>query len=329
MHLFKIIALLTLAGLATSCTTTGGVRQSAGPETVANEKALAFPPPGGPAIVNVIERRHKDDVEQTISLATSSSVAGQNFLKIQFLGVSGANPGLGSTPYKAVGENAIARELAAAIPGVRLARSATFVQNTYGPFGYASAQSRSGDTCLYAWQQIRAGRATQAQLQNFSMVQIRLRLCDARASERQLLNTVYGYTIAGGFRNEALNPYGAVQGADAVLARPGDPVYPDMSGYRSNATPIGYEAAPPVVRTVIVRREAATSPQTLPAAVLPQAIGPRVPLPGEQYGQGQTNAVPMPTTTTVQAQPAATQTYSTIVPSPDCIGAVANTACMK
>ncbi len=328
MHQLKIIALLTLAGL-TGCTTTGGVRQSAGPETVANEKALAFPPPGGPAVINVIERRHKDDVEQMISLATSSSVAGQNFLKIQFLGLSGDNPGLGSTPYKAVSENAIARELAGATPGVRLARSAIFVQNTYGPFGYASGQSRSGDTCLYAWQQIRAGRSMQAQSQNFSMVQIRLRLCDARASESQLLSTVYGYTIAGGFGNEALNPYGAVRGADAVLARPGDPVYPDTGSYRSNATPLGYEAAPPAVRTVMPRRQATTSPQSLPAAVLPPAIGPRVPLPGEQHGQGQTNTIPMPTATTGQAQAPATQTYSTIVPSPDCIGAMASASCIK
>jgi hypothetical protein len=327
MHLFKIIALLTLAGLATGCTTTGSVRQSTGPETVANEKALAFPPPGGPAIINVIERRHKDDVEQTISLATSSSVAGQNFLKIQFRGLSGGNTGLGSTPYKAVSENAIARELAAATPGVRLARSANFVQNTYGPFGYASGQSRSGDTCLYAWQQIRAGRSMQAQLQNFSMVQIRLRLCDAHASERQLLNTVYGYTIAAGFGNEAMNPYGAVRGADAVLARPGDPVYPDTGGYRSNATPLGYEAAPPAMRTVMQRRQATTSPQNIPAAVLPQAIEPRVPLPGEQHGQDQTNAIP--TATTGQVQATATQTYSTIVPSPDCIGAVASSGCTK
>ncbi len=308
MRQLKIIMLMTLAGLATSCTTTGGVRQSASAETVANEKALAFPPPGGPAIVNVVERRYKGDVEQTISLATSSSVSGQNFLKIQFHGVSGDNPGLGSTPYKAVGANAIAREMAVAVPGVRLARSATLVQNTYGPFGYASGQSRAGDTCLYAWQQIRAGRSTQAQMQNFSMVQVRLRLCDAHASEHQLLGTIYGYTIAGGFRNEALNPYGAVRGADAVLAPPGDPVYPDIGSYRSNATPIGYDTTP---------------------AALPQAIGPRVPLPGEQYGQAQTNVVPVPTDITGQAQPAATQSYGTVVPSPDCIGDAASAACRK
>ncbi len=120
MHLLKIIALITLAILGTSCTTTGRVRQLAGAETVVSEKALAFPPPGGPAIVSVIEQKHGGDVDQTISLSTSSSVPGQNFLKVQFLGVSGSNPGLGSTPYKMISEGAVSREMAATVPGVRL-----------------------------------------------------------------------------------------------------------------------------------------------------------------------------------------------------------------
>ncbi|MBB3610118.1 cellulose biosynthesis protein BcsN [Rhizobium sp. BK602] len=329
MHPFKIIALLTLAGLATGCTTTGGVRQSAGPETVANEKALAFPPPGGPAVISVVERRHKDDVEQTVSLATSSSVAGQNFLKIQFRNVTGANPGLGSTPYKAIGNGAVASEMAAAVPGVRLARSATFVQNGYGPFGYASGQSRGGDTCLYAWQQIRAGQSALAEMQNFSMVQVRIRLCDARASERQLLSTVYGYTIAGGFVNEALNPYGTVRGADTVLGKPGDPVYPDPGNYRSGGTPIGYEPVPASPRTAIIRRPPARPPQTAAVEALPPAIGPRVPLPGEQYAPAASAAGSAPASMTGQAQPGAAGNSGTIVPSPDCIGAAANTACPK
>lgn len=327
MHLLKIIMLLTLAGLGTGCTTTGGVRQSAGPETVANEKALAFPPPGGPAVISVVERRHKDDVEQTVSLATSSSVAGQNFLKVQFRNVSGAKPGLGSTPYKEIGNVAIAGEMAAAVPGVRLARSATFVQNGYGPFGYASGQSRGGDTCLYAWQQIRAGQSALAQMQNFSMVQVRIRLCDARASERQLLSTVYGYTIAGGFVNEALNPYGTVRGADAVLGKPGDPVYPDPGNYRSGGTPIGYQPAPASPRAAIVRRQPARLPQTAAAEALPAAIGPRVPLPGEQYAPSGSAAVSTPSDVTSQRQPVTIRNSGTIVPSPDCIGAAANTAC--
>ncbi|WP_184804546.1 cellulose biosynthesis protein BcsN [Rhizobium leucaenae] len=330
MHFVKIIALVTLAVLGTSCTTTGGVRQSAGAETVPNEKALAFPPPGGPAIVNVVERKHKDDVEQTISLSTSSSVPGQNFLKVQFLGGTGSNPGLGSTPYKMISEGAISREMAATIPGVRLARSATFVQNSYGPFGYASGQSRAGDTCIYAWQQIQAGRSAPVEQRNFSMVQVRLRLCDAHETERELLSTVYGYTIAGGFENAALNPYGAPRGADASLGRPGDPIYPDAGGYRSRGTPIGYEPRPVVVRPAIVRRQTTVQPPAAATVAAPQAVGPRVPLPDPQGSVPQTGVTTVPAPIPGQVQPRMTAPSGTVVPSPDCIGdAASNAACQR
>ncbi|AYG63241.1 cellulose biosynthesis protein BcsN [Rhizobium jaguaris] len=327
MHLLKIITFITLAVLGTSCTTTGGVRQSAGAATVPSEKALAFPPPGGPAIVNVVERGHGDDVEQTISLSTSSTIPGQNFLKVQFLGVSGSTPGLGSTPYKMISEGAISREISATIPSIRLTRSANFVQNTYGPFGYAAGRSRSGDTCLYAWQQIRAGRSTPAQQRNFSMVQVRLRLCDAHATERQLLSTVYGYTIAGGFEGESLNPYGSPRGADALLGHPGDPIYPDVGGYRNSGMPIGYESRPPAIRPAIVSHRAAVKPQAVTVAP-PQAVGPRVPLPDQQGATPQTGVTAEPAQ--IQGQPGTMGTNGTAVPSPDCIGnAVTTAACRK
>ena len=329
MHLLKIIALITLAIWGTSCTTAGRVRQLAGAETVASEKALAFPPPGGPAIVSVIEHKHGGDVDQTISLSTSSSVPGQNFLKVQFLGVSGSNPGLGSTPYKMISEGAISREMAATVPGVRLARSTTFVQNSYGPFGYASGRSRAGDTCIYAWQQIRAGRSTPAQQRNFSMVQVRLRLCDAYASERQLLGTVYGYTIAGGFEGESLNPYGAPRGADALLGRPGDPIYPDVGGYRNGAMAVGYESRPAAARPAIVSRRVVVQPKAVTVAA-PQAVGPRVPLPDQQGGMPQTGVTTAPAQIPGQGQTGTMGTNGTIVPSPDCIGdAVTTAACRR
>ncbi|MGY5808409.1 cellulose biosynthesis protein BcsN [Rhizobium sp. LEGMi198b] len=328
MHLVRIIALVTLAVVATSCTTTGGVRQSADAETVPNEKALAFPPPGGPAIVSVVERKHKDDVEQTISLSTTSSVIGQNFLKVQFLGASGSNPGLGSTPYQMISEGAISREMAATIPGVRLARSANFVQNSYGPFGYASGQSRAGDTCIYAWQQIRAGHSPPVEQRNFSMVQVRLRLCDAQANERQLLSTVYGYTIAGGFEGQTLNPYGAPRGADALLGHPGDPIYPDAGGYRNGAMASGYEVRPVVVRPAVVRRQVPVQPQPVTVAP-PQAVGPRVPLPDPQGSMPQTGVTTAPAQIPAQVQPRTMGTNGTIVPSPDCIGDAAATAACR
>ncbi|MDE1996967.1 MAG: cellulose biosynthesis protein BcsN, partial [Rhizobiaceae bacterium] len=249
MHFPKLIPLLAIAALATGCATTGGVKQWGAVEAVSTEKALAFPPPGGPAIVSVVERTHGDDVEQQISLYTSSSVTGQNFLKVQFYGVEGPNPGIGSTPYQGISQWAISREMVSAIPGVRMTRSDTFLQNTYGPFAYASGRTASGNTCLYAWQQIHAGGVPPAgQPRNFNMVQVRIRLCDARATERQLLTFVYGYTISGGFVAAPLTPLGAPQGADTVLGPTNAPIYPDVGPYRNNPMASGYEprAAAPV-----------------------------------------------------------------------------------
>jgi len=318
MHLLKTITLMTLAGLTAGCTTTGHVRQSIGVETVPNDKALAFPPPGGPAIVNVVESRHAKDVDQTISLATSSSVPGQNFLKVQFLGLTGSNPALGSRPFNTINDRTIAREMSAAVPGVRLARSAIFVQNSYGPFGYASGQSRSGDTCLYAWQQVQAGFAPPQEQRNFGNVQVRLRLCDAHATERQLLSTVYGYTIAGRFDGAALNPFGAPRGADAVLGKPGEMVYPDAAPYRTAPITIGYQPRPAVVtRPAITRRPVIVQPQ--PAPTLPPMIGPRVPLPDGQSDQPQTSPTNSSSAVTVQPSPAVAGS-NIVVPLPDCNG---------
>ncbi len=322
MHSKRTIALISLACLATGCTTTGQVHQSIGVETVSSDKALAFPPPGGPAIVNIVERRHAKDVEQTISLFTSSSVPGQNFLKVQFLGITGSNPGLGSRPFDTINERAIAREMASAIPGVRLARSAILVQNSYGPFGYASGQSRTGDTCLYAWQQVKAGFAPSQEQRNFGMVQVRIRLCDARATERQLLGTVYGYTIAGHFAGAALNPFGGPRSANAVLGKPGEMIYPDLAPYRTAPIDIGYQNRPVVTRPVVVRRPAVVQPQPQVQPALPPMIGPRVPLPDGPNESSQTNGAGG--ATSMAAQPPLAKTASNIiVPLPDCNGEAA------
>ncbi|OWV75957.1 hypothetical protein ATY77_05130 [Rhizobium sp. R634] len=325
MHLRKTISLVAVAGAIAGCTSTGGVREPSGPETVAPEKALVLPPPGGPSIVSVVERKRGNGVEQTISLFTSSSVPGQNFLKVQFFGASGANPGTGNAGYKMINEGAIGREVARSAPGVPMATSATFLQNSYGPFGYAAGQSRTGDTCIYAWQQIRSSASANTQARNFGMIQLRLRLCDARASERQLLGIVYGYTVTGTFDGEIWNPYGNPPPADAALGRTGQPIYPDEGGYRASPMSIGYEPAPAVVsrpRTAPVRSAPASQPARN-IAPLPAPIGPRVPLPGEAP---QASAKPAPAAAPVEQSARA---IGVSVPSPDCIGDAAMTAACR
>ncbi|MBY5718743.1 cellulose biosynthesis protein BcsN [Rhizobium leguminosarum] len=324
MRLRKTILLVAAAGMMAGCTSTGGVRQPSAPETVAPEKALVLPPPGGPSIVSVVERKRGNGVEQTISLFTSSSVPGQNSLKVQFFGASGANPGVGNAGFSKINESGIAREVARSAAGVPMTTSAIFLQNAYGPFGYASGRSRAGDTCVYAWQQIRSSTAANTQARNFGMIQLRLRLCDARASERQLLGIVYGYTVTGTFDGEVWNPYGNPPPADVALGRTGAPIYPDEGGYRPSPMPIGYEPAPAIVtqpRAAV--RSASTAQPAQGVAPVPAPIGPRVPLPGEAP---QTSARPAAAVAPIEQS---VRAIGVTVPSPDCIGDAAMTAACR
>jgi Cellulose biosynthesis protein BcsN len=325
MYFPKTISVVAVAAMMAGCTSTGGVRQPSGPESVEPEKALVIPPPGGPSIVSVVEEKRGNGIAQNISLFTSSSVQGQNFLKAQFLGASGSNPGAGSDSYRMIRAGDIGREMAHSVPGVPMATSATFLQNSYGPFGYASGRSRAGDTCIYAWQQIRSSQAAHTQARNFGMIQIRLRLCDARATERQLLGIVYGYTVTGTFDGDIWNPYGAAPPADPTLGQTGAPIYPDAGGYRPNTMPIGYEPAPAAVRQSrpVPARRAQPRPAPVQAApVLQPPVGPRVPMPSDDT---QTNAIEPPAYAPTPVQQTARPIGAT-VPSPDCIGDVTATA---
>jgi len=333
MRLLNLISIVAVAAAMAGCTSTSGsVSHPSGPEAVASEKSLVLPPPGGPSIVSVVETKRGNGVEQTLSLFTSSSVPGQNFMKVQFLGASGSNPNTGSAGYRMFNETGVSREAFAAVPGVAMVRNTTFLQNSYGPFSYASGRSRGGDTCIYGWQQIRSSRSAHTQTRNFGMIQVKLRLCDARASERQLLAVMYGYTITGTLNGEIWNPYGDVRGADPTLGRTGSPIYPDDGGYRQMSMPIGYEPAPAAaqVSRVTVRRAVAAQPVAAPQPVAQQApVGPRVPLPddpGTQNSQVMVPGAPAPSGSTVQQSARA---GGVAVPSPDCIGDAAMTAACR
>ncbi|MFN7101685.1 MAG: cellulose biosynthesis protein BcsN [Pseudorhizobium sp.] len=251
--MLRVCTGLIIGSVGAGCSSTGTVTRPVSPSLVADEEALALPPPGGPAIVGVVERPRGNGVEQTISLATSARVSGQNYLRIEFFGADGSRGQ--SAAFKTVNDREILREAAAAIPGVRLSRRAAFLQNSYGPFAYAAGRSALGDTCIYAWQQIRAGTSSQGIGRNFGMIQVRWRLCDSFAAEQQLLSAVYGYTITGTFDGQAWNPFGEPNRADPRLGKTGHPIYPAETvvtgpamGYAGgiDPRPTAAIAAPPV-----------------------------------------------------------------------------------
>ncbi len=272
---------LMIGAAGVGCSSTGTVTRPVSPALVADEQALALPPPGGPAIIGVVERPRGNGVEQTISLATTSRVTGQNYLKIEFFGPDVSR---GETAkFRTVNERVILREAAAAVPGVRLSRRSTFLQNSYGPFAYAAGRSAFGDSCIYAWQQIRAGTASDGIGRNFGMIQVRWRLCDTFASEEQLLSAVYGYTITGTFDGKAWNPFGEPNRVDLRLGETGYPIYPQNDTSLAGL-PIGYAGGVDLRSTAAVSARSARRPVLPPQPAAKneaREAGPRIPTPDQ------------------------------------------------
>ncbi|WP_244446801.1 cellulose biosynthesis protein BcsN [Rhizobium sp. YS-1r] len=296
-----------------ACSTTGNVGHPSGPQLVPSEKALIMPPPGGPAIVGVVERIRGNGIEQTVALSTSSKIPGQNYLRIHFFGAQGSAPDVPDATFRTINENDLRREIARAAPGVPMVRAATFLQNTYGPFGYASGRGQGGDTCLFAWQQIRSPSTSSGIGRGFGMIQVRLRLCDNQATARQMLNAMYGFTIVGTFKGRMWNPYGDVAEADERLGRTGEPIYPEGAFSRRSVS-LGYGMSTGAPQPLPARRKAVeqvSQPETEAAA----PAGPRVPLPDPGAG--------------VSGSSSSTEATGTTVPSPDCVGTEAMTAACR
>ncbi|MCV9967196.1 cellulose biosynthesis protein BcsN [Pararhizobium sp. BT-229] len=224
-----IVLALGLAG----CGARDGVRLTDTAVTVPDETAFALPPPGGPAVVSIVERRFANSTQQDIFLFTSATTPGQNVLRVQLFGPVGSQmDGQKSLGYSSIRASEIAKEMRSELPGVALRQSPLYLQNNYGPFSYAYGRGRGNDACIYGWQQIRSPEATRTAFQNRGTIQVRLRLCEEGASEEKLLSVMYGYTIRSAFNAAGWNPYGEPPSVDPTLGRTGNPIYPKTEDLR-------------------------------------------------------------------------------------------------
>ncbi len=154
----------------------------------------------------------------------------------------------------------IAREFEWYLFGVPMRTSLIYVQNKYGPFGFATGIARSGDRCLYAWQHVERPLFLKA-----GAVGIRLRLCDAKASEQELLSVMYNFDVVGYLPSPLWNPYGKPPRVASNLGALSAPVQPELP-----VTTGSVEAAPP--RRVVIREPRPVRPE-------PPIDAPIVPLP--------------------------------------------------
>ncbi|WP_195909493.1 cellulose biosynthesis protein BcsN [Rhizobium tubonense] len=285
-----IFAFATVSG----CASKDGIRVPGPAATVSNDKAFALPPPGGPSIVNVVQHDFNNAARQDIFLFTSAVTPGQNVLRVTFFGPVGRDyddrKGLG---YASIRNGNVDLDMRRDLPGVPMARSDYYVQNNYGPFGYATGRSRSGDTCLYGWQQIRSSDNDRTTFTNRGTVDVRLRLCDAHASEQALLRVMYGYTIAGTFPAPGWNPYDGPPTTDPSLGRTGNPIYPGVPANHANPPPPAFQVRDRVPPVVVRRQASAPAPIVTPAPAI-RPTGPLVPLPTVPEQGAKTSAVTVP-----------------------------------
>ncbi|SFB61060.1 Cellulose biosynthesis protein BcsN [Rhizobium sp. NFR07] len=320
-----IVLLIATAAAVSGCGTTGSIKQSGESELVDLEKAMVMPPPGGPAIVGVVQKSYRNGLEQTLSLATSSSVPGQNYMKVAIIG--GRGEGSSKLSYRPLRAGALQQEIVRAAPGVRLSRSPIFLQNSYGPFGYAFGHGRSGDACLYGWQQIRSGSQNRGTPTDLGMIQVRLRLCDRRATDEELLSVLYGYTITGSFDGQLWNPFGRPTAIDSRIGKSGQPIYPSSARDEKDFT-FSYSAGQAL--NPVPRSGRASVPQEVrvsaPTALDVPAVSnrPLVPLPGSAASASVASDV-----SETRQNGSSTEALSGTVPSPDCLGALAPAASCK
>jgi hypothetical protein len=213
-----LLATFVAAACFAGCAARPGAGIATMSTTVPATSALVLPAPGTMSIVSVIQRQYTNATEQQIVLSTSAATSGQNFLSIQAFGPAEtvAMPG-GALDFKPVRHSAIQAEIRKHFPGRPLSISTNFVRNNYGPFGYAYGSGAGDDGCLYGWQQIRSDEADMKMWDSFGMIQLRLRVCQTGAGEKELVELMYGYTIVGGFSGRTWNPYGKPASVDSGI----------------------------------------------------------------------------------------------------------------
>ncbi|MBD2748488.1 cellulose biosynthesis protein BcsN [Microvirga sp. BT688] len=226
-------ALLTVA----ACAGRSDLGYAALNSEVPATRAIIVPPPGGPSVVAVLQQTYQNGISQEIALSTASLTSGQNAFYVSLLNNTASNMEIPETlSLPPLTPDRIEREMEERIPGVTMETSLVYVQNKFGPFGFATGRSSRGDLCLYAWQQIEPDKP--AVLVPGGAISVRLRLCDADANVDQLLRVMYGYTIAAYYHQESWNPYGDPPSPPAGFGQTGAPMYPLGLDRREDATVI-------------------------------------------------------------------------------------------
>ncbi|MDQ0317213.1 cellulose biosynthesis protein BcsN [Amorphus orientalis] len=283
------------------------------------EQAFMSPPPGGPEPIAVIEQRFSNGVLQEILLDNPTSTAGENVLVVRAFGPMGEDRGIERMPLDDPTTADIRREMRDRFPGIRMSISDSYVQNRYGPFGFATGRMSQSVNCIYAWQEIRAKKSVLFPGYR-GAVTWRLRMC-GHATPRELLYLAYGLNINVYFLADNWNIFGGdLPEPNPDIGKLGKPLGPDkVVEDLSMAPPAGYGEYRTTTRkrstrtttTTTTRRQAAdlANEPAQGAAVVP------TPSTAERQRPPVSRANPVPAADPAQAQPQVQQAPSISAPT--------------
>lgn len=234
-------------------------------------RALALPPPGSLAVTGVTQRSYDNAVSQVVSLATRGRTPGENAIYVDFFTAADLPDGAGveGNLLKEPGldDLALAREMEERLPGVAMSPSALFVQNRYGPFGYAFGHGIGGEACLYAWQRIASGDSIFRP--RSGLISVRLRACEPGGSEVSLLRLAYDYGFNASLRRTGWNPIGDAPAPQPGLGKAGVPIYPVPLPSVMSEHEAGSVARPRPARAPRTERSRPPAAEPLPDKPLP------------------------------------------------------------
>lgn len=284
-----VVAASCLAALVLSACSQQPALQTQAAAQVAPVGALIYPPPGGPGILGVVQTTFANAIRQEISLATQARTPGENKITIVLFKAAGGDGSAGELADTPLVDLDLMSEARAAWPQANMKLSPYYVQNDYGPFGYAAGRSPAGDTCVYAWQRIEPTTRPSGAFKR-GAISVRLQLCDKARSEESLLGVMYQLRINA----DVFDPWRA----PAQIGRIFVPIKPQGVEGFATVTPVSQPKAAPQ------RQPAASKPVETP--VLPPGT-PIVPAPGTSTGT---------TGPIVPAPPATPTAPAVLVPPP-------------
>jgi hypothetical protein len=295
------ILLMTLA--VEGCAAQRAVVEDSNAHVVSPTLAFVSLGPGAPSDLSVIESPYANATRQTIALTTHGKTPGENQLRIDVFGLTNPNVAPDSAlPDRPLNEADLMSEAQDTLPDVPLRISANYMQNRYGPFGYAVGKSARGDTCVYAWQRLETPEQKLTIVNSRNTISVRLRICDPKAAEATLaslmMNLSVNVRLSGGSWTpdpKALSPAigaaGAPMAPSQVLAAAVNPFPPSSA-----------------VATRTPRAKRAVAPEPVSAlAVSPSPSGVLVPPPPPLNASMPTGPAHAPEPNSVPAPPRETR----------------------